>query len=238
MSMNKTGIEWADYTWNPVTGCKHGCPYCYAKGQAENPFYARAFPYGFEPHFYSERLADPAKVRTAQTVFVTSMGDLFGDWVSDRWILPVGEACDATPRHTYIFLTKNPQRYHRLPAHFFRGDKWFGTTITSMDDYHRIMTIKALPKSVNTFISFEPVLGDYFDLDLVGIPQIIIGAQTKPAKAPRLDAVLEICQDADDAGAKVFMKDSLAGLWPDRELRRELAWPIQAVQKKGMVKAS
>ena len=21
MSMNKTKIEWADYTWNPVTGC-------------------------------------------------------------------------------------------------------------------------------------------------------------------------------------------------------------------------
>lgn len=32
--MNKTKIEWADYTWNPVTGCLHGCPYCYARGVA------------------------------------------------------------------------------------------------------------------------------------------------------------------------------------------------------------
>jgi protein gp37 len=32
--MNKTKIEWADYTWNPVTGCLHGCPYCYARGIA------------------------------------------------------------------------------------------------------------------------------------------------------------------------------------------------------------
>ncbi len=29
--MNKTKIEWCDYTWNPVTGCLNGCEYCYAK---------------------------------------------------------------------------------------------------------------------------------------------------------------------------------------------------------------
>ncbi|MBQ9551386.1 MAG: DUF5131 family protein [Clostridia bacterium] len=33
--MNKTKIEWADATWNPVTGCAHGCAYCYAKRIAE-----------------------------------------------------------------------------------------------------------------------------------------------------------------------------------------------------------
>lgn len=29
--MNKTKIEWCDSTWNPVTGCLHGCEYCYAR---------------------------------------------------------------------------------------------------------------------------------------------------------------------------------------------------------------
>lgn len=29
--MNRSGIEWCDHTWNPVTGCRHGCPYCYAR---------------------------------------------------------------------------------------------------------------------------------------------------------------------------------------------------------------
>lgn len=32
--MNKTKIEWCSHTWNPVTGCFHGCPYCYARGIA------------------------------------------------------------------------------------------------------------------------------------------------------------------------------------------------------------
>ncbi len=31
---SKTKIDWADSTWNPVTGCLHGCEYCYARGIA------------------------------------------------------------------------------------------------------------------------------------------------------------------------------------------------------------
>ena len=29
--MNKSKIDWCDYTWNPITGCRHDCPYCYAR---------------------------------------------------------------------------------------------------------------------------------------------------------------------------------------------------------------
>jgi len=29
MNKQNPGIEWCDYTWNPVTGCMHGCKYCY-----------------------------------------------------------------------------------------------------------------------------------------------------------------------------------------------------------------
>lgn len=29
--MDKSKIEWCDSTWNPVTGCLHGCEYCYAR---------------------------------------------------------------------------------------------------------------------------------------------------------------------------------------------------------------
>lgn len=33
--MKKTKIDWADSTWNPITGCLHGCEYCYARRIAE-----------------------------------------------------------------------------------------------------------------------------------------------------------------------------------------------------------
>ncbi len=32
--MNRSKIDWTDYTWNPVTGCRHKCPYCYARRQS------------------------------------------------------------------------------------------------------------------------------------------------------------------------------------------------------------
>lgn len=32
---SKTKIDWCDATWNPVTGCLHGCEYCYARRIAE-----------------------------------------------------------------------------------------------------------------------------------------------------------------------------------------------------------
>lgn len=42
--MKKTKIDWCDSTWNPVTGCLHGCEYCYARRIAE-----RFKPFDF-PH--------------------------------------------------------------------------------------------------------------------------------------------------------------------------------------------
>lgn len=30
-TMKKSKIEYTDYTWNPITGCRHNCPYCYAE---------------------------------------------------------------------------------------------------------------------------------------------------------------------------------------------------------------
>lgn len=32
--MNKSKIDWCDFSWNPVTGCGHGCEYCYARALA------------------------------------------------------------------------------------------------------------------------------------------------------------------------------------------------------------
>ena len=29
--MNRSKIEWCDHTWNPITGCRHDCQYCYAR---------------------------------------------------------------------------------------------------------------------------------------------------------------------------------------------------------------
>src|SRR5215831_8247972 len=41
---------WAAWTTNPVTGCLHNCPYCYAREGAEvNPNLKQFYPIGFKP---------------------------------------------------------------------------------------------------------------------------------------------------------------------------------------------
>ena len=242
--MNKTAIEWCDYTWNPVTGCLHGCPYCYARKIAERFKGSKAWPNGFEPGFHPDRLDAPRHVGRqyysafpkGSTIFVCSMADLFGKWVPDEWIPRVMDACLKTSRHTYIFLTKNPGRYLTIPGQYL-GQKnfWFGATVDGLPNangYYSIPSLQKLPEG-NTFISFEPLLSDPGPLDLSGIKQVIIGAQTNPDQYVGLEWVLKICEAADRAGAKVFMKDSLAGRWPDRELRRELAWPLNKSKTGG-----
>jgi len=140
--MNNTKIEWTDMTWNPLTGCFHGCSYCYAKKIAErfaskdpqammdahyqhssvliiNKPYVydgkfEPYPYGFLPTFHTHRLHDLEKVREPKKIFVCSMADLFGEWVPDWVIEAVLEACRRSPQHKYLFLTKNPGRYKRL----------------------------------------------------------------------------------------------------------------------------
>jgi len=93
--MNRTRIEWCDFTWNPVTGCYHGCDYCYARRIAH-----RFFPktVGFNPYFWRDRLREPLALKKPARIFVCSMADLFGDWVPREWIEAVFETVRDCPR--------------------------------------------------------------------------------------------------------------------------------------------
>ena len=143
---SKTKIDWADATWNPVTGCLHGCEYCYARriarrfgdiscddGQLhvqaknvnsyEDAVHSGPYPFGFSPTFHRNILSDPKHWKKPRTIFVCSMADLFGEWVPDEWIRAVFEACEAAPQHRYIFLTKNPARLWPAHANWNSGTK-------------------------------------------------------------------------------------------------------------------
>lgn len=225
--MNKTTIEWCDYTWNPVTGCLHGCEYCYARKIAERFKGSKAWPHGFEPMFHSTRLSDPGSRREHQSIFVCSMADLFGEWVPDSWILSVLSTAALIPQHTYLFLTKNPKRYLTIPGEYLQQKNfWFGATVTNAYDAgQRIRWLQRLPEG-NTFISFEPLLGNPGHLDLHDIKQVILGAQTNPSVEVTPDMVQPIgaatCPGVVPT-IKMFCKDSMPQ-WA--KCRRELAWQV------------
>lgn len=179
--MNKTKIDWCDSTWNPVTGCLHGCEYCYAKGIAtrfggnalgvnhvlNEPFVAKGkvqpYPFGFVPTFHRYRLNEYS-VKQGRNIFVCSMADLFGKWVPDSWIEEVFAACEKAPQHNYLFLTKNPVRYSLLQDKeklIKKPNMWYGNSITNKEqmeiaDYETGL----LGGKARTFFSIEPLLED------------------------------------------------------------------------------
>lgn len=121
--MSITSIEWTKWpgtigeTWNPTTGCSkvdRGCKYCYAEimhrrlqamGQAK---YSQDFLKGAVVH--QDTLDIPLKWKSPRTVFVDSMSDLFHLHVPLEFIMQVFTVIKQTPQHTYLVLTKRPER--------------------------------------------------------------------------------------------------------------------------------
>ena len=205
--MDKTKIDWADMTWNPVTGCLHGCEYCYARKiatrfgmpQLDNNCYVYTgkiknyddavhtgpYPWGFAPTLHTYRLADPQKIKKPQNIFVCSMADLFGDWVPDEWIQTVFKACEAAPQHRYLFLTKNPKAYKKDPVYSncqisFKNNWWFGASITGSEKKDDIAgTMIGLAYCENSFLSIEPIQKEIVFYEGVCLPKwIIVGSET------------------------------------------------------------
>lgn len=142
----KTKVDWCDSTWNPVTGCLHGCEYCYARRIAERfgsnqmPIFTdypvldkpvrsvgfdgekiQPYPFDFTPTFHRYKLDEPQRWTRPRNIFVCSMADLFGDWVPDEWIDDVIKATQRALQHRYLFLTKNPERYGEWLERFEEG---------------------------------------------------------------------------------------------------------------------
>lgn len=116
---DKTGIEWCDATWNPVTGCTEvspGCDNCYAKTFAERwrgtP--GHYFENGFDVQLRPDKLDLPLRWRKPRRIFVNSMSDLFHDQVPDDYIADVFSIMAQTPRHTFQLLTKRHGRMRSL----------------------------------------------------------------------------------------------------------------------------
>ena len=273
--MNKTGIEYVDRTWNPITGCFHDCPYCYARGIARRfgtqginttdvfqgsvheagtvvlhePYIrdgnAQPYPFGFAPTFHRYRLTEPENEKKPQRIFVGSMADMFGKWVPDEWIQAVFDACAAAPWHTYLFLTKNPERYYQVnndddeTTNLTLHDTpaLFGATVTNNDEMERAY------ESLIDWVSIEPLHGriskewfmynmctDSFegpaDGEIARWAWVVIGAETGNRRdkiKPERTWIEEIVETCRFWGTPVFMKDNLVDVWGDA-LIQEYPW--------------
>ena len=204
--MNKTKIEWCDYTWNPVKGlCPVGCDYCYARR-----IYKR-FKLNPEIRLDEKELNAPIKLRKPSRIFAGSTIELFGDWVDSRAMLEILMRAASLPWHTFIFLTKRPDR---MIGWKFPANCWTGITAENPSKYNeRINNLRKVHSKLK-FISFEPLMFNQTEnVSLEGIDWIIIGAMT-PKPCHSEGAVKNLIRTARKYAIPVFLKDNLK--WPEK----------------------
>jgi protein gp37 len=153
--MADTKIEWATRVWNPIVGCTHagspGCDHCYARelhtrrhkaflsGKKMPRQYAKPFS---EIQLMKERLDMPLHWRKPQRIFVNSMSDLFHEDVPFDFISDVFAMMAICQQHTFIVLTKRPQRMKRYFTDGIDGmgpyHSYIGKAVTRLGDHPNI----------------------------------------------------------------------------------------------------
>jgi protein gp37 len=220
-------IEWALWSWNPVTGCEHNCPYCYARDIA-NLHYDQ----GFIPSLYPGRLKAPQNTRFPEeeiraladssspdarvraqglaNVFTCSMADLFGRWVPAEWIEAVLDTVRACPQWTFLFLTKFPIRMAEFD---FPENTWVGTTV---DCQARVKNAERAFRKVKAgvkWLSCEPLIEPLHFTDLGAFDWVVLGGASESTKTPEWHPprawVEELHAAALAAGCAVYEKDNL-----------------------------
>jgi len=225
-----TKIEWCEETWNPITGCSKisaGCANCYAERMSKRLAGRYGYPKEdpFKVTFHPDRLEQPFHWKKPRRIFVCSMGDLFHDDVKDCDINSVFLKMLNCDRHTYIILTKRPERMKDFVSigTGWRGrmeNVWLGVTAENQKTAdERIPILLDIPAAVR-FISVEPMLSE-IDLKLHSYAQsgsmhstrrvflnwIIAGTESGPKKRPAKTKWIRSLKDqCVSAGIPFFLK--------------------------------
>lgn len=234
----KSGIEWTDRTWNPVTGCvkvSEACLNCYAErmhkrqqaiGNYKTPFNViRCHP---------KRLDEPGRWRKSQKVFVCSMSDLFGEGVPDEFIMRVLRTIEKTAYDsmkrgapiTFQLLTKRPERMQAAINslfNFFRKPCmqgiWLGVTAESTARWYERVPVLLKTPGVVRFVSVEPMLEKIEKpIGLAKLDWVIVGGESGPK--PRLlqpHWAWSLQNDCKQEGIAFFFKQ-----WGKHSLRKHL----------------
>lgn len=217
--MNKTGISYLDYTWNPTHGCSHsgtpGCDHCWARDMAKYlagmgvKGYSKDEP--FRVVFDSSKLSEPHKVKKPSIIGVSFMGDLFHDnihWASVGNILQV---IAHNTHHKFLLLTKRPEKMAHI-IHVYNDifglpkNLWLGVSCENQETANeRIPILLSIP-NVKRFVSFEPLLGK-INYDLSELDWALIGAESGSGmRQCDIGWVRNLASQCWDADIPVFIK--------------------------------
>jgi len=240
MSINKAKgnmFQFIEATWNPLAGkCPHICGYCYA---INKPF-TLTKKYQGKPRIHPTSLDDD--LSKYNSYFVANMTDLFAKEVPENAIKQILNHCKKWEDNIYLFLTKNPQRYHEFLDELPEKSV-LGTTLETNRVYKdtdappSTKRAEALRKITEKekMISVEPVM----DFDLNEFVQIIrtispsfiaIGADSKGnnLNEPEKQAVLELINKLKDNDIQTHLKTNIKRII-GKEKKQELHEGIRSI---------
>ncbi|HUT43013.1 MAG TPA: DUF5131 family protein [Desulfobacterales bacterium] len=133
-----TKIEWCDETINPIVGCtkiSEGCQNCYAEKMAWRlkcmgiPKYQDVVDRnGWTGEIGIDfSVFNKLPTRVAKSVFICSMSDLFHENIEDWQIIRVFQAIIDSPAHTFLLLTKRPERMGQWFSEYWNPNKKIST---------------------------------------------------------------------------------------------------------------
>jgi protein gp37 len=191
-------IEWCTHTANPITGCRHGCPWCYARRMARRlaanpsaPHYgavaAACWGDPFAPALSLEALEamrrELVRARRPRRVFLGSMSDVAcaGNWaiLAGRRLVAtwpnalvqhmIAGTCAQLPEHVFQILTKAPMNL----IDYWPRNVWLGVscpdTATGRDNVAALhVSATDQPDPRIRWASVEPLIDPAFD------PQVLL----------------------------------------------------------------
>ena len=187
--MAKSGIEWTGSTWNPLSGCTKispGCKNCYAERMAKRLQAMGQANYvgGFDLAMHEHMLQIPLRWKKPQVVFVNSMSDLFHEKVPESFIQRVFDVMRRAHWHNFQVLTKRAARLEQLDSKIdWPPNVWMGVSVENQQYVSRIDNLRRTG-AVIKFLSLEPLLGPFDNLNLEDINWVIVGGESGPRARP------------------------------------------------------
>jgi len=203
--MNKTKIETAEYTWNPITGCDNICfdGDCYAYQMIKR--FGNNWGYDWNPMFHEARMHEPFMLKEPSLIFAPSMGDLYTPSMHSINIESVLDAMKRCSWHRFLLQTKFA---NRLSAFNYPSNVWLGVSLCYKSDVGKLDYLRKTDARIK-YAYCEPLLEE-IEPDFTDIDWVVIGAKTGAHKfQPEHRWVFDLSVRAIEAGAKVFHKPNL-----------------------------
>jgi len=225
-AIKKPSTKWYDHSWNPLAGClecSEGCENCWARKSAlrGRPASKRHSPayeglvtedgsrWSGKVNDINLHLPDRMSGPKGYRIAVCTMGDLFYEAVEEDSIREVFRVMNQHRRHTFMVLTKRPDRMAQMAPTLRWPNIWAGVTVESAQHIGRIDLLR--PINARKFVVLQPLLGPMPALNLQGIDWVVVGGESGAGGRPMDPTWVAAVRDQCVAAAVPFWFEQIRG---------------------------